>query len=222
MIKKIKIGIVEDQQMFRDGIISLLREHDGMELSFQAANGKECMNILETGMQVDIILMDLEMPVMGGIKTTEVVRKHYPTIKILILTMYDDFEFINEVYKKGANGFLLKDSPYHQLIEAINCIIAGGSYFAIKPDEGLKEDDKIISDLRRTDLSESEIEIITLVCREFSIKEIAETLCISERTVARHRENIMEKIGVKKIAGIVAFGVKNKLDFLPIKNRKLN
>jgi len=216
---KIKIAIVDDQFLFREGLISLLKEYYEFQITLQAANGREYINALDKGGQSDVVLLDLDMPVMDGIKTTEILRKKYPHIKILILTQHDDSEFVNHFYKQGANGFLLKNSKSEQIAEAINYVMKNDDFFGGNTNKELKSENKIAPYFIHVSLTEREIEIIGLICREFLNKEIADMLCISIRTIDTHRENIMKKIGVNGVAGIVAFGVKNNLHLIPIKNK---
>lgn len=217
---KIKIAIVDDQFLFREGLISLLKEYHELQITLQAANGREYIDALDRGEQSDVVLLDLDMPVMDGIKTTEILRKKYPHIKILILTQHDDSEFVNHFYKQGANGFLLKNSTSEQIAEAINYVMKNDDFFFGNVSKEEKNKNKIAPCFIHASLTEREIEIITLLCNDFSNKKIAEILCISKRTIDTHRKNIMKKIGVKNVVGIITFGVKNNLHLLSIKSKK--
>jgi len=215
--QKIKIALVDDQYLFREGLISLLKEFREFDIILEAANGRELIDALEKGKRPNVVLLDLDMPVMNGVKTAEVLRKNYPEIKIIMLTMHNDYEFVNRFYKMGANGFLLKDEACKRIVEAVKFVMENDTFFS---SIALEKGNKSASLLKLTDLSAREIEIVTLVCRQFSTKEIADALCIGVRTVDRHRDNLMKKIGARNIAGIVMFGIKNKLDLLPIKRNK--
>jgi len=215
---KIKIAIVDDQHLFREGLISLLKEYDEFKIALQAANGRELINALEEGEELDVILLDLEMPVMDGIKTTEILRKKYPAIKILILTMHDNLSFINHFYELGANGYLLKDSISEQIAEAINHTMKSDDFFNSSKNKELKGENKT-SPCLHTSLTEREIQIIGLLSRGLSNKKIAQLFCISKRTIDTHRKNIIKKINAKNIADIIAFGIKNNLHLLPVKKK---
>lgn len=217
--QKIQVAIVDDQFLFREGLISLLKEYDELQIALQAANGKELIDSLATGVQLNVVLLDLQMPVMDGIKTTEILRKKHPDIKILILTMHDDFSFINHFYKVGANGFLLKDSSSEQIAEAINHAMKNNDFFNGSKNKELKSENNTTPTLPPL-LTEREIEIIGLFSRGFSNKKISQLLFISKRTIDTHKKNIMKKINVKNIAGIIVFGVKNNLHILPIKSKR--
>src|SRR4051812_46562270 len=117
--KKIKIGVIDDQQLFRQGIISLLKEFDSLDVMLEASNGKELITKLKKAMP-DVILLDIEMPVMDGIETTEVLKELYPKLKIIILTMHTEQEMIMYMIEKGANGFLPKNENIDQVVEAIH------------------------------------------------------------------------------------------------------
>ena len=122
--KKYKIAVTDDHRLFREGIISLIKEYNDFRVIIEAGNGQELIDkIVNEEEEPDVVLLDLEMPVLDGIKTTEYLRKNYPHIKILILTMHDDDEFILHLLEKGVSGFLVKDAAIETVIEAIYSII---------------------------------------------------------------------------------------------------
>lgn len=209
---KIKLGVVDDHTLFRKGLISLLEEYEELKVIMEASNGKELLETLKTK-QPDILLMDVEMPVMNGIEATEAVRKKFPDVKILTLTMHSEEEFVAHLMEKGANGFLLKDYGIENIVDAIYSVYETGYYFNDKVSkvmlEKLVHGQLIKPQFKGGPLTEREIEIIRLICREASTREISEKLCISIRTVEGHRENILKKTGARNTAGIVLFAVKN-------------
>ncbi len=213
-IKKYKVAVVDDQKLFRQGIISLLEEFEELKIIIEAENGKELMCALKKE-QPEVILLDLEMPVMDGIETTEKVRKKYPEIKIIILTMHDDDSFISHLIEKGANGFLLKDSTIETVVDAIYAVINNGFHFNDRVSKamvkGLVKSQKIKPSFNTANLTNKEMEILQLICKEYSTKEIAEKLVISTRTVEGHRDNVLHKIGARNIVGIVMYAIKNNL-----------
>jgi len=217
----IKLAIVDDHSLMRKGLKSLFEEFENMVVITEAENGKVLIDSLPEKIP-DIVVLDLEMPVMDGIEVTEYLHKNYPKIKILILSMYDDDEFITYLIEKGANGFLTKGGDDNIILAAIYSIMETGYYFDEKVNralvEGFVEDEKIKPQFRQVNLSERETEIIKLVCKEYTYKEISEKLFISFRTVERHRENMLKKVGTHNTIGLVMFAVKNNLHNKSIRN----
>jgi two-component system, NarL family, response regulator DegU len=214
MNKPIRISVVDDQQLFRKGLISLLREYDHLELVHEASNGREFLEKLEED-KPDLVLLDLEMPEMDGIKTTEVLQKEHPDLKILIVTMHNDEAIILHLIEKGAHGFLLKDDPIEAIVDAINGTMETGYYFNDRVSQamlkGIVKKNMIKPKFGETSLSEREIEVAKLICQEMTNKEIADRLFLSARTVDGHRERILQKTGAKNTAGIVIYAMRNGL-----------
>lgn len=219
----IKIAVVDDQCLFRSGLISLIKEFAELDVIIEASNGNDL--IREVAKQKpDVILLDVEMPVMNGFETTEYLKKNHPEIKILILTMYNDDEIILHLISKGAHGFLLKNNNIEVIVDAIHAVIENGYYFNDSVSKsmvkGLVSNKKIKPHFKAVSLSEREIEVVKLISKEHTNKEIADKLFISVRTVDGHRERILGKIKARNTAGIVMYAVKNDLLPLITKNNK--
>jgi DNA-binding NarL/FixJ family response regulator len=214
MKKLIKLAVVDDQHLFRKGLISLIKEFEELDIVIEASNGNELIEKLKTK-RPTVVLLDLEMPGMDGIETTEFLKRKYPEIKVLILTMHNEEEIILHLIEKGAHGFLLKDHPIETLVDAIYAVIENGYYFNDHISKvmvkGLLRTQKIKPSFNEVRLSEREIEVIRLICKEYTNKEIAEKLFISVRTVDGHREKILQKTKAKNTVGIVMYAVKNNL-----------
>jgi two-component system response regulator DegU len=215
MKKSIKLAVVDDQHLFRKGLISLIKEFDELDIVIEASNGDELIEKLKTSKKPAVILLDLEMPGMDGIETTGYLQRKYPEIKILILTMHNEEEIILHLIEKGAHGFLLKDHPIETLVDAIYAVIDNGYYFNDHVSKvmvkGLMRTQKIKPSFSEVRLTEREIDVIRLICKEYTNKEIAEKLFISVRTVDGHREKILQKTKAKNTVGIVMFAVKNNM-----------
>jgi DNA-binding NarL/FixJ family response regulator len=211
---KKKIAVVDDQCLFRQGLISLLKEYDKLDVIIEASNGKELLEKMKVK-QPDVVLLDLEMPLMDGIETTVSIKSRYPKVKVIILTMHTDDEFIIHLLEKGASGFLPKDKDIEIVVDAIYSVLEKGYYFDERISKamvkGLVKTKKTNPSFTAHYLSEKEIVIINLICKEYTNKEIADKLFISPRTVDTHRENILLKTGAKNTAGIVMYAVKNNL-----------
>ena len=209
---KIKIAVVDDHILFRSGVVSLLKEHDHLHVCIQASNGRELLDQLENDVP-DLVLLDIQMPVMNGIETTSALKEIYPDIKIIILTMHNESEFIYDLMSKGANGFIPKNKSIDILLEAIESVMERGYYYNDQITEALIKgrEDMAFTSESEPGLTDREIEIIRLICAQKSNKEIAEILDISPRTVDSHKTNIFTKTGAKNIIGVALFAVQTKL-----------
>lgn len=212
--KKYKLAVVDDQKLFRQGLISMLNEFSGLKVIIEAENGRDLIEAMKKS-KPDVILLDLEMPVMDGIETTEAVRKRYPDVKIIILTMHDDDSFISHLIEKGANGFLLKDTHIESVVDAIYAVAETGFHFNERISKamvkGLVKSQRIKPSFTAANLTRKELEVLLLICKEHTTREISDMLGISTRTVDGHRDNILQKTGARNTAGIVMYAVKNGL-----------
>ena len=212
----IKILLADDHLLFRDGIKSLLNDIDNIEIIEEVANGKELLKKLETS-SPDIIIVDISMPLMSGIEATRIITEEYPAIKVLILSMHNDEEFILDSIKSGAKGYLPKDTGRDELLKAIYSISNGEEYYNKDISDTIlkaiikktKSGSKLINKIPT--LTNREIEIIKLVAEGFLNKEIADKLCISIRTVDSHKNNIMQKLKLNSTVDLVKYAIRNNL-----------
>lgn len=213
----IKIAIVDDQVLFLKGLRLLINTFSDIEILFEANNGEELLQSLRQ-QQPDVILCDLRMPVMDGLEATEHVRAQYPEVKIILLTMYDDERLINQVMKKGAHGYLLKNEEPQALKKAIQTVVEKGFYFNDYVSKallnGLQKNQahtRPWEDSLHIQLSKRELEVLHLICQEHTSAEIAAKLFISTRTVENHRKSLLAKTDVKNTAGLVIFAIRNNI-----------
>ncbi len=215
MIGKIKVAIADDQQLFRKGIISLLKEFEEIDIAFEAGDGKDLLNQLANGTVPDVILLDIEMPLMNGIEALKKIKSKGYASKVIILTMHDEEEMVIHLIEMGANGFLPKNEDIENVVSAIKSVIESDYYFNDKFSKGmlrsLISNEKITPKFNYNQLSDIETEIARLICEELTNKEIAAKLDLSPRSVDGHRERILKKIGAKNTAGIVMYAYKCKL-----------
>ena len=212
-MKKIKLLIVDDHQLVLDGIKSLIRDVPEFVLAGEANSGDDALRLARS-CQFDIALMDIEMSGKNGIETTRELLREYPKAKILALTMYNEKGIINKVMEAGASGYVLKNVNKAELIDAIKKIADGQKYFSSDVVTTLLEKNatKIGSDLEENGFekpTKREVEILRLIVQGLSNREIGEKLFISPRTVDTHRTNVMEKLQVKNIAGLIRYAIKN-------------
>lgn len=202
----VNILIVDDHQLMIDGIKSALDSEENFKIIGYANNGIEAISICQET-RVDLILMDVSMPIMDGEEATKIISSLHPKTRIIAITMHDDILHLNKMIQAGAVGYLLKSANKVELVHAINKVLNGGTYFS--SDIKIVEKEKVAehSEIDNSDLklSEREVEVISLIAKGKSSAEIAETLNISSRTVQKHRSNIMEKIGVNNISGLLRY-----------------
>lgn len=206
-----RILIVDDHQLVLDGLSSIVESAEGFDLASTAVNGEEALKYLEH-LKIDILMTDLDMPVMNGQELTKKCKSKYPEIKILVLTMHDEKAMIKQLMELGADGYILKNSDRNELIRALETIASGKKFFSTDVTMALSKEDEKPEDLEALkDFTPREIEILKLVSEGLSNKEIGEKLFISHRTVDTHRTNIMKKLNVHNIAGLIHFSIRHGL-----------
>lgn len=209
--QKIKILLADDHQLVRKGFRALLEELDFVEVVGEAANGREVVSLLRGGLRPHIVLLDYEMPLQNGLETAAVLQQEFFGLKVIMLTMKEDKQLIEQAVAAGVRGFLFKNTSPETLTEALRHVFAGETYFSNDVTLALLRPSAAPDAHLLALLSNREIEIIRLVAQGLSSAEIGQQLFISPRTVDTHRNNILQKIEVPGIAGIVQFAIRNKL-----------
>lgn len=212
-MEKIKILIADDHQLVLDGLKAIINSDPDLELIGDANNGKEALRFLEF-LKVDVVLLDIDMPVMNGIEATRMIKKDYPDKKVLILTMHNEPSMIKELLAMGTDGYILKNSDRDEMITAVKTVAKGQQYLSGEVVQTMNNKSAITGEQNVgiiQDLTNREIEIIQLVSQGMSNKEIGEELGISHRTVDTHRTNLMKKIEVHNIAGLIRFAMEHGL-----------
>jgi len=211
MLEKKRIVIAEDHTILRQGLKALLRSNDDLEVVGEAEDGLETIRCIEKK-NPDLLLLDLNMPKMDGISVIKEVKKRHSAIKIIVLTMHKQEEYILEAFKSGAEGYCLKASSHDELIMAIKAVLSDKFY--ISPEisekvlEGFLEGQKSIKKRSSWDtLTQREREVLKLVAEDYQNKEIADYLCISVKTVEKHRANIMEKLYLHSASALTAYAI---------------
>lgn len=209
MGKRIKVGIAEDHDLVRQGMVALLEDEPKLEVVFDVSNGAELLEVLELK-KVDIVLLDLNMPVVDGHEALHSINLKYPEVKVIIVSMHFEKDFITQTITNGARGFLPKNCDFEKVVEAIEAVHANGFHF----DENVSQ--ALVFELlnRKTKpaedsnvLTDREIEVIELVCQGNKNKEIAERLFLSTRTIEGHRQRISEKTNTRNVAELVIFAI---------------
>lgn len=204
-MKPIKVIITDDHEVVIDGLIALLANEPDIDVIGKALNGEHLLELLRQKTP-DIVLMDIEMPGLGGIETTRQVKQKYRNVKVIMLTMYNKREYISEAISGGADGYLLKNTGKRGLIEGIHKVFNGEFFLpsGIAPPTPGETDDQV-------QLTNREREIICLIVEEFTTREIADQLFIAPTTVEKHRQNIMAKLEVRNVAGLVKYALEHEL-----------
>lgn len=208
-MENIQVALVDDHRLFRSGIASLVNNFAGYHVLFEASNGKDLISRINKKVIPDIILLDLNMPEMGGLEAAQWLRINYPEIHIIVLTMYDDSEKVLSMVGLGIKGYILKDAEAAEFKKSLDLVASSGVYFPPFVTQHLvkrfsREKEKIVLNSRET-------EFIKLAGSEMTYKEIANKMCISARTVDGYRDQLFEKLNVKNRIGLVLYGIRNKI-----------
>jgi two-component system response regulator NreC len=208
-MNRIKVLLVDDHQIIIDGLKSLLKNSTEIVVAGEAGNGSEALRTLEI-LEIDVVLMDIDMPVLNGIDTLKEMTKRGFGQKVIILSMHNEAGMIKSLIDLGASGYLLKSCSQEELIGAIKKVSAGQSYFSTDVTLALlKPDHSPNQEIKNDHLTERETEILKLIAAGFSNKEIGDKLFISHRTVDTHRTNLMKKLDVSNIAGLISYAIRN-------------
>lgn len=211
-----RILLVDDHKLIRDAIKTYIENDDEFEVVAEAGNGQEALVLLKS-VEVDVVMMDIQMPVMDGITCAKEIKTLYPEIKILALSMLNDNQFITQMGAAGALGYILKNSGEEEIKKALRKVYKGELYYSAEVQEtvmqhkfksGSIRSHKLVVDLP---LTSREKEVLRLIIKEYTNQEIADELFISPRTVDAHKRNLLEKTGSKNIAGLVLYAIEKNL-----------
>lgn len=211
----INIILADDHELIREGIARIITKQPHINIVGEAADGFNLLKLVEQ-FQPHIVITDIKMPGMDGIEATRVISRLYPSIHVIALSLYDDDEMIYEMLAAGAKGYLVKNAPKKEFVDAIHAIIKKQSYFS---EDICKQIVRMLTgNVQRKNnepapgvFSQKELQVIDLICRQFFTKEISEALNLSPRTVEGYRDSIMKKINARNTAGIVSYAISNHL-----------
>ncbi len=207
----ISIGIVDDHTLFRQGLISLLSEYNNIRFLFEAGNGEEMQRYLKEGPLPNVILLDINMPVMDGYQTAQWLRQHHPAIHILALSTFEEDMPIIKMLKSGAGGYLLKESRIGEVVNAIQSIYEQGFYLNDLVSGKMLHNLQGRSDTGNNaiQLSENEIRFLQLCCSEMTYKEMAVAMNLSPHTIDNYRQALFDKLEIKSRTGLVIYAIKH-------------
>ncbi len=211
----IRLVIADDHEIFRDGLVLMLSKEKDIILDGQAENGLELIQMVNEK-QPDVILTDIKMPRMDGIQATKLLLKNNPDQKIIALSMFDEENLIVEMLEAGAKGYLLKNADKHEIIEAIEQVYEGNSFYCKHTSAKLakmivKSNFNPYKKIERITFTDRELAIIKFTCQQLTASQIGEKLFLSKRTVEGYRTKILEKMNVKNTAGVVIYALKHGL-----------
>ena len=214
-MKKIRVLIVDDHALVRAGIHSLLALVENIEVIGEASDGKEALSKIER-LKPDVVLMDLAMPIMGGLEATRRLRRDFPGIKVLALTQYDDSEYVIPVIEAGASGFVTKMSAFSELAAAIEATYKGESYLSSTAATALVEEyqQKTTQDGEHDpyqQLTDREREVLKLVAEGHTSREIAEIFVVSPKTVEWHKNSLMKKLGIHSRIDLIKYAIRKRI-----------
>ena len=216
----IKVLIVEDFPLIRDGFHEILKKVEGLEIAATAESAEVALTILDES-KIDVVLMDIRLPGMDGDEATRVIKERWPDVKVIALTTYGDRGFIQKMLREGASGYMLKDSERSELVKAIFAVHKGENYFSNKVSNILLKSYLPQSKSPTTqsgfkvspdELTRRERDVLRLICQEMTNREIADSMCVSVRTVDSHRRNLLMKIDARNTAGLVKYALRHGLD----------
>lgn len=210
---KIEIIIADDHMMIREGLKQLLELDGTMKVIAEANDGEECLNLLNKKIHPDILLLDINMPKKNGIEVLEYIKQNKIPVKVLILTVHNEVEYLLKAVDIGIDGYLLKDSSYDELKEAIDVVISGNTYIqpSLLPALNESMEDYALDKEKIECLTKRELDVLRLISEECSNKKISDELTISERTVKNHISHIFRKIDVEDRTQAAVFAIRNKI-----------
>jgi len=208
-METLQIALVDDHSLFRSGIAALVNDLKGYSILFEASDGQEFIRKISPKLKPDIVLLDINMPQMDGIATAKWLRSNYPSIHIIVLSMFEDAEKVLAMVKLGVKGYLLKDSDPDEFEQALKNVARNEVYFPSFVTRHLISNiNKPVDPIK---LNTREIEFLKLSGTELTYKEIADQMCVSVRTVDGYRDQLFEKLEIKSRVGLVLYAIKNKL-----------
>ena len=213
---KVNIIVTDDHKLFRKGICALLADFDAVDKIEEAGNGQELIELIQAKNEIpDLILLDIQMPVMDGVETTKYLKARYPDIRIVIISMEEDVQLVSHLVEEGVDGYLLKNADPEELELAIRMIMKNEFYFSSSLTGALLRSTKskkaTSPSFGLETFTERELQVLDLICKELIAAEIADKLSLSARTVEGYKRSLLTKSKTRNVAGLVIFAIKNHL-----------
>ncbi len=216
-MEKIKILFADDHAIVRDGLRSLFRSDPGFSIVGEAADGAEAIRLVEEN-RPDVAVLDISMPNVNGIEATSIIKERFPETKVLILTIHENEEYIQELITAGADGYVLKNAEKKEIFDGVRAVAAGSTFFSSNVSKALLEGlvrstrNRVPFQISNEEkLTKRETEVLRLIAEGLTSKQIAERLHLSVTTVNSHRMNIMKKLNIHEIVGLVKYAIQKSL-----------
>ena len=214
MDHRIQVVIADDHEIYRDGLRVLFKKSNRIVLTGEASTGKQLIALCEEALP-DVILTDVMMPVMDGVGAAKYIAEHFPSVRIIALSMFNDDNLILDMLNAGASGYLIKNANNSEIIDAVESVYKNKPYYCTATSHKLA---RLIGrrhhrneGRQRISFSEKEVDIIKLICKEKTTREIGDALNMSTRTIEEYRHRLKEKMKVKGTAGVVVYAIKNEI-----------
>lgn len=207
-MNKVKLLVVDDHPMLRGGIVSLFAKAENIEVTCEASNGAEALECISSNVP-DVVLMDINMDGKLDVTTTETIKQKWPDVKVIAFSMHEEAQVIRRMLKAGASGYLLKNAAHQEVLKAIDTVMAGESYYGQEVLDIMTQSLTANGDdvNHEVTLSNREKEVLHYVAKEYTNQEISDTINISLRTVETHKRNLIKKLRVKNVVGLVRFAL---------------
>ncbi len=208
-MEQLTIALVDDHRLFRSGIASLIETFPAYRVIFEAGSGEEFIDRVGPGLRPDIVLLDLNMPGMNGIETSEWIRSNYPDMKVIAVSMIEEAGQVLAMIRTGIKAYLLKDSAPDEFRQALDAVAANEVYFPAAVSKHMANSFAAIPD--DVQLNPRELEFLKLIASDMTYREIADIMCLSSRTIDGYRDKLFEKLNVKSRSGLVIYAIKKKI-----------
>lgn len=207
---KIRLLIADDHQVLLDGLVMMLQNEVNLEVISTASNGREVINQLAST-EIDVLLMDIQMPIMDGYEAAQIIREKYPLVKIVILSMHSERVFVEKMFSTGISGYLLKSAGKDEILQAIQKVNSGGQYFSSEITATLlSQNTNKSTSITNSKLTKREKEILELISTGLTNPQIAKKLFLSTDTIKTHRKNMMRKLNLNNTAGLVKYALEHQ------------
>lgn len=202
-----KVIIVDDHKMFIDGLVSIFEDVPAIDIVLKTNNPKMVLQFLRYTNNVDLIISDISMPEMDGVALSTSIKKEFPLVKILMVSMHNNPNMFHQLKQNEVNGYVPKNASKAELLEAVNTILSGKNYFSDTLLKDYKESFFTVQESKQTPLRPRELQVLELIAREYTTKEIADKLSISKHTVETYRKNLLLKLDAKNLAGLTKHAI---------------
>lgn len=213
---KKKLILVDDHELFIEGLIQMIEQEDDLEVINTYTNGLQAVEQVPRHEELDLLLMDLDMPIMNGLKASKELKAKRPDLPIVILSMHHEKAIVQKLIRQGVNGYILKSSSKKEFIQGIRAVLGGIKFYSTQLTEGLIKEEKVLSESQNSlkalaMLTEREIEVLKLLAEGHTSKEIADRLSLSSQTVDGYRKSLIKKLDSKNVAGLIRIAFREGL-----------